>query len=114
MLTVLGDRRAVVARELTKLHQEWIRGTLAEICTKYREIPPRGELTLVVAGAPEVPGPDTAGAREFMRRQRSAGVARQDAIQETTRLFGLARNETYRMWLAVNRDNTEGESVDDS
>jgi 16S rRNA (cytidine1402-2'-O)-methyltransferase len=114
MLTVLGNRRAVVARELTKLHQEWIRGTLAEICTKYREIPPRGELTLVVAGAPEAPGPDTAGAREFMRRQRSAGVARQDAIQETTRLFGLARNETYRMWLAVDRENTEGESVDDS
>jgi 16S rRNA (cytidine1402-2'-O)-methyltransferase len=114
MLTVLGDRRAVVARELTKLHQEWLRGTLAEISMKYREIPPRGEMTLVVAGSAGVPGPDTAGAREFMRRQRSAGVARQDAIQETIRLFGLARNETYRMWLALERENTSGESVDES
>ena len=46
----LGDRRACVARELTKLHEELARGTLAELAERYRE-GARGEVTIVVAGA---------------------------------------------------------------
>lgn len=46
-----GDRRACVARELTKLHEEWQRGTLAELAARLAEHPPRGEVTIVVAGA---------------------------------------------------------------
>lgn len=114
MLTVLGNREAVVARELTKLHQEWVRGSVTEICARYRELQPRGELTLVVAGAPEEAGPDMAAAREYMRRQRSAGVNRREAIQEHSRLFGLARNDAYRMWLDLDREPSHEQSVDES
>ncbi len=107
MLTVLGDRRIVVARELTKVHQEWMRGTLTEMCTQLAASPPRGELTLVVAGASDDAGPDTSTAREYMRARRLAGENRKDTIQQSSRLFGLARNDAYRMWLDLEREDRE-------
>ena len=48
---VLGDRRAVVARELTKLHEEHVRGTLRELAARYADGPPKGEVVLVVEGS---------------------------------------------------------------
>jgi 16S rRNA (cytidine1402-2'-O)-methyltransferase len=48
---VLGDRRAAAAREMTKLHEEFVRGTLSEIRAHFEASAPRGEFTLVVAGA---------------------------------------------------------------
>jgi 16S rRNA (cytidine1402-2'-O)-methyltransferase len=44
------DRRAVVARELSKLHEEYARGTLSELATRFENQPPRGEITVLVAG----------------------------------------------------------------
>ena len=51
-----GGRRVVIARELTKLHEEVWRGTLAEAADYVAQRPPRGELTVVVAGSPDQPG----------------------------------------------------------
>ena len=48
---VLGDRRAAVCRELTKLHEEVRRGTLSELVASFRDVPVRGEVTVVVGGA---------------------------------------------------------------
>src|SRR5262249_9674999 len=45
-----ADRRASLGRELTKLHEEHVRGTLGELATRYADAPPRGECTLVIAG----------------------------------------------------------------
>lgn len=71
MLAVLGDRRICVARELTKLHEEIWRGTLAEAVEHFRDRPLKGEFTLVVEGAPgeakrvpAVSGPAGAGQAE--------------------------------------------------
>jgi 16S rRNA (cytidine1402-2'-O)-methyltransferase len=50
---VLGDRPAVVARELTKVHEEFVRGRLSELRAHFEQHAPRGEFTLVVAGADE-------------------------------------------------------------
>ena len=58
------DRRAMVARELTKLHEELRAGTLAELADYYSEYPPRGELTIVVEGT----GTPAAAARPHRRR----------------------------------------------
>jgi len=52
----LGDRQAVLARELTKLHEEFVRGTLHDLAGRYGERAPRGEVVLVVAGAGRRPG----------------------------------------------------------
>ena len=50
---VMGDRKAVLARELTKIHEEVIRGTLGELATKAEEQKLKGEITLVISGAPK-------------------------------------------------------------
>ncbi len=49
-LTCLGDREVVVARELTKVHEEILRGTIAETIAHFTDVQPRGEFTLVVRG----------------------------------------------------------------
>ena len=49
-LACLGDREIVVARELTKVHEEVLRGTITEMLTHFAENQPRGEFTLVVQG----------------------------------------------------------------
>lgn len=51
MREVFGDRNACVARELTKLHEEVIRGSLSDLAERFADQPPRGEITLVVSGA---------------------------------------------------------------
>jgi len=51
MAEVLGDRQAVVARELTKVHEEFVRGSLSELAERYGEAKPKGEIVLLVAGA---------------------------------------------------------------
>ena len=51
MLPVFGDRRCCIARELTKLHEEVLRGTLSEMCERYSGSLPKGEITLLVEGA---------------------------------------------------------------
>ncbi len=50
MCDVFGDRKACIARELTKVHEEFARGTLSELASRFEEKPPKGELVLVVAG----------------------------------------------------------------
>jgi len=50
---VMGDRKAVLARELTKIHEEVIRGTLGALATKAEEQKLKGEITLVISGAPK-------------------------------------------------------------
>lgn len=50
--SVMGERRCCVARELTKIHEEMVRGTLSELADRYSGTSPRGEITLLVEGAP--------------------------------------------------------------
>jgi 16S rRNA (cytidine1402-2'-O)-methyltransferase len=110
MLAVLGDRHVVLARELTKVHQEWVRGSISEVCAGYQDRPPRGEVTIVVAGATDEAAPDEASALEFMRARRLEGHHRKSVIGETARVFGVPRNEAYRMWLSLTDDATGGEN----
>ena len=51
VLPIFGDRQITVAREITKRHEEFFRGTISEAITRFIEIPPRGEITLVLSGA---------------------------------------------------------------
>lgn len=93
-----GGRRAVVARELTKLHEELRAGSIAELAAHYGATPPLGEVTLVLEGAPaqaERPPVDelAAAARELLAR----GMSRKDVVRRLTESSGLPRNEVYRL-----------------
>jgi 16S rRNA (cytidine1402-2'-O)-methyltransferase len=96
-----GDRRAVVARELTKIHEEIRTGTLAELRTYYQMTPPLGEVTVMLDGQPAdeasalIVDPDDVAAA--IAERLSAGDSRTDVVRMVTARFGLARNEAYRL-----------------
>jgi 16S rRNA (cytidine1402-2'-O)-methyltransferase len=94
-----SDRRAVVARELTKLHEELRAGTLAELARYYSEHPPRGELTLVLdgAGAPAEPPDRTEDAVAQATQLLADGLTRKEVARRLTEGLGLSRNDAYRL-----------------
>jgi len=100
MTELLGDRRAAVARELTKLHEEIRRGRLADLAGHYRDAgPPRGE-AVVVVGPPEPGEPDRA-AIDTRLRAALADLGVRDAAAKLAVETGLPRSELYRRALAI-------------
>lgn len=98
MAAVLGgERRAALARELTKTHEEIRRGTLAELAAG-AEGGVLGEVTLVVAGAPERQADAESAVREVLDLA-GAGMRLKDAAGHVAARTGLARNELYRLAL---------------
>lgn len=96
MAAVLGDRPLVLARELTKLHEEFLRGTAAEIQkTLAARTSIRGEMTLVIAKR-EGPAEFHGTPAEAVRALEQAGVPRMDAIKQVARERGLAKRGVYR------------------
>lgn len=93
------ERRAVVARELTKMHEEFRAGTLSELAEWYEEHPPKGEITLVLAGAATAPDaePDLESIRADAAALLGEGLSRKDVVRQLTESSGLGRNEVYRL-----------------
>jgi 16S rRNA (cytidine1402-2'-O)-methyltransferase len=94
-----GSRRAVVARELTKLHEEFRAGTLAELAGYYSEHPPRGEITIVLegTGAPAEPPDRTGEAVEQATLLLAEGLTRREVVRRISETLGLPRNDAYRL-----------------
>jgi 16S rRNA (cytidine1402-2'-O)-methyltransferase len=94
-----GERRGVVARELTKVHEEVREGSLAELADYYSRDEPKGEVTLLLAGTgvPPAPPDRTKEGRTLARQLLEGGVTRREAAQRIASELGLARNEAYRL-----------------
>ncbi|MFI5486636.1 16S rRNA (cytidine(1402)-2'-O)-methyltransferase [Micromonospora echinaurantiaca] len=92
-----ADRPAALCRELTKTYEEVVRRPLGELARWAAEEEPRGEITLVVGGAPEVAPerPDDDALRAAVAAREAAGLTRRDAITEVAAEFGLRRREVY-------------------
>ena len=103
--SVLGDRPAVIARELTKVHEEFRRGLLSALTADFQDQPPRGEFVVLVAGRDEtmaMPEPAAkpitdATIREELERRIAAGENKKDAIRMTASQLGLPRRRVYRL-----------------
>jgi 16S rRNA (cytidine1402-2'-O)-methyltransferase len=94
-----ADRMAVVARELTKLHEEIRSGTLGELLDYYTAVPPRGELTIVLRGT-GTPAPEldrTEDAVEQATSLLAEGLTRREVARRLTESLGLPRNEAYKL-----------------
>lgn len=99
----LGDRDAVLARELTKLHEEFLRGKLSELAEAFADRNARGEMVLMIsAAAADGPaGNSTAAAvAERVRALEVEGVDARTALKTAARELGLKRDEAYRLWEA--------------
>jgi 16S rRNA (cytidine1402-2'-O)-methyltransferase len=94
-----AERPAVVGRELTKLHEEFRADTWAGLVNYYSEVPPRGELTIVLqgTGAPAVPADRTEDAVEHATMLLAQGLTRREVVRRLTEAFGLPRNDAYRL-----------------
>jgi len=108
--TVLGDRQMAAARELTKLHEEWVRGTISTVRTYFSgEVAPRGEFTLVVAGSahgdraeePQSPADRDEAARARLRELLAGGLRTRDAATQIAAEFDIPRREAYALVLKV-------------
>jgi len=103
---VLGaDRRAVIARELTKPHEELVRGTLAELCARYRDDRPLGEITIVIEGAADDAAAEGADMTDDELAERAAelmagGLSTRDAADRLASLTGRPRRDVYQKILA--------------
>jgi 16S rRNA (cytidine1402-2'-O)-methyltransferase len=95
----LGERPVAVCREMTKLYEEVFRGTAREALAHFQV--PRGEFTLVVAGASEEEPPDEAEALAELRRLKRAGMRAAAASAEVSRRTGVSRRTLYDAWRAL-------------
>jgi 16S rRNA (cytidine1402-2'-O)-methyltransferase len=89
------DRPVAVCRELTKVHEEVVRGTAAELAARYGDDPPKGEVALVVGPAPSAPA-DIAPALDAVRRLVEAGAKPRVAAAVVGELTGIAANALYK------------------
>ena len=97
-----AERNAVLAREITKLHEEFLRGTLGDLLQTLasRDLQ-RGEMTLLIAGADPSQPKDTAPAatlREQMAFYQGQGMDEQGALKRIARDRGVSKSEVYREW----------------
>ena len=88
-------RPVAVCRELTKRFEEVVRGSAIEVAEHFSE-PPKGEITIVVGGAPAVEVADAQAALEAVAELVAEGVGRRRAAEIVSRLTGVARNRLYR------------------
>ena len=92
-----GERRIALCRELTKLHEEILRMTLAEAVSYYETQPPRGEYVLILEGAPEPEKTELTleDALAEVERRMGAGASRKDAVKEVAKEFNFPKNTLY-------------------
>lgn len=95
----LGDRRCAIVRELTKLHEEVIRTTLCAAAARFREEEPRGEIVLVIEGAPEQPREEMTleDAVKQARALCDEGCSISDAAKQAAKLSGIKKSDIYRL-----------------
>jgi 16S rRNA (cytidine1402-2'-O)-methyltransferase len=100
-LDVLGDRRASMSRELTKLHEETLRGRISELISSISSAKPRGEYVLVIDrdrdGDAVQAVSSTKGLQELVAELEATGLDRKAALKKAAKELGLSRSEAYRM-----------------
>jgi len=98
---VLGDPPVVVAREVTKIHEEFLRGSASEVVGQLKKKPIKGEITVLVGPHP---APEERAASEGTIREELAqvmaerGLNERAALKVVARRRGLSRSEAYRQW----------------
>jgi 16S rRNA (cytidine1402-2'-O)-methyltransferase len=95
------DRRASLGRELTKIHEEHVRGSLGELAARYADVPPRGECTLVVQGGAEAVEIDV---EAELRALLAQGLGPKDAAARLVVKTGKPRRVLYQLALSLQRD----------
>jgi 16S rRNA (cytidine1402-2'-O)-methyltransferase len=102
-LDALGDRPAAVARELTKLHEQVLRGMLSELPAMLDSATLKGEVVVVLGGATAADTPDVDALVAETQTLVAGGERPRAAAKIVAERWGSSANEIYRAWLAVNQ-----------
>jgi 16S rRNA (cytidine1402-2'-O)-methyltransferase len=119
VLAVLGDRQIVAAREVTKVHEEWLRGPISSIRAHYTTHTPRGEYTVVIAGADASQAgaaqpseqdsrPVEEIARERLQALLERGLGTREAASQVAQAMGLPKREMYHLALELVEQDRKG------
>lgn len=100
----LGERNIAVCRELTKIHEETLRGTVAEVIGKLKERKIKGEVTLIVAGSKKFQAhPPDRLLDEIKRHQQNSGLPLKEIIRLVSKQTGIPRKEVYQESLKLKK-----------
>jgi len=100
LLENLGDRRIALCRELTKIHEEVLRGRISELIAYYKEKSPKGEYVLIVEGAEEISEVEETTLEEACNmavKLIEGGKKPSDACKEISKLTGFSKSEIYNI-----------------
>jgi 16S rRNA (cytidine1402-2'-O)-methyltransferase len=115
LAAALGNERQIaIARELTKLYEEFWRGTIAEAIAHYTQTEPKGEFTLVVAGAQlEMPVLSEDALKAELQQIMAQGVSRSQASRQLAQLTKVSRRHLYQLALALPDPLPEVSNIDE-
>lgn len=100
MAEIFGEREAIVCRELTKVYEEFNRGSLGELVLKYRDVPARGEVVVLVAPGEQEDGAP-ADLEGMLKSLLAKGVTVKDAVRQVAETSGEQRSKVYDMALML-------------
>ena len=106
MHEILGDREVVLAREVSKVHEEFVRGRLSEVIREMSKREVVGEVTLVITGSSGESGLSQNLLRSEISKLKAAGFRVKEIAELLGEKFGIAKREIYRM--ALETDETKG------
>ncbi|MBP3890885.1 MAG: 16S rRNA (cytidine(1402)-2'-O)-methyltransferase [Solobacterium sp.] len=94
-LEVLGDRKCCLARELTKIHEEFIRGTIQEVLMECDDL--KGEMVVVIEGNQDEPEKDIdySAILQMVNESIEMGLTKSDAVKEISKKLGISKNIIY-------------------
>jgi len=116
MIEAFGDRRAVITRELTKLHEETVRGTLSEILKHLQEGTIKGEFTIIVHGSSAGPQKQDIDTAQYLRNlMLHRGLSRKEAVSIASEELGLPKKEVYKESLRIEdpRRSSNGDRIEE-
>lgn len=102
MLGILGDRRIALCREITKIHEEFVRTTISDAINKYEENPPRGEFVIVIEGkrsedieAEREAAWQKMSVSEHVQMYINQGIDEKEALKKTAKDRGVSKRDIY-------------------
>jgi 16S rRNA (cytidine1402-2'-O)-methyltransferase len=98
---VFGERRVVVAREVTKLHEEWFRGTALASFGHFAGRAVKGEITFMIDKPGDPPLADLGSFRQIFNRYLESGMSKMDAMKATARECGVSKRD---VWAELQKD----------
>ena len=104
LAALFPTRRVAIAREMTKLYEEVVRGTLVDVAEVMNQRDVKGEIVVVLDGVSLMPDVGAVVVSEALVEQFSVGASTRDAVDYVAEVLGVARREVYQLALEIRRD----------